>query len=61
MIYTFLGLPMIGRYRGYKSGHALHNKLLNKLFMEPDVLELVDLAHPQNIPPETSEKILAAE
>ena len=56
-----LGLPMIGRYRGYKSGHALHNKLLHKLFMEPDVLELVDLAHPQNIPPETSEKILAAE
>ena len=56
-----LGLPMIGRYRGYKSGHALHDKLLKKLFTEPDAFELVDLAHPQNIPPETSEKILAAE
>ena len=56
-----LGLPMIGRYRGYKSGHALHDKLLKKLFTEPDAFELVDLAPPQNIPPETSEKILAAE
>ena len=26
-----MGMPLIGRYRGYKSGHALHNDLLNAL------------------------------
>lgn len=35
------GLPIIGRYRGFKSGHALHNKLLHALFMEADSFELV--------------------
>lgn len=48
-----LGLHLVGRYRGYKSGHALHNKLLNALFMEPDAFELIDLA--------SNEKVLAAE
>ncbi len=35
------GLPIIGCYRGFKAGHALHNKLLNALFMEPEHFELV--------------------
>lgn len=35
------GLPIIGRYRGFKAGHAMHNKLLHALFMEPDSFELV--------------------
>lgn len=35
------GLPIIGRYRGFKAGHALHNKLLHALFMEADCFELV--------------------
>ncbi len=48
-----LGLHVIGRYRGYKSGHALHNKLLNALFMQPEAFELVSLAD--------GKKILAAE
>ncbi len=48
-----LGLHLIGRYRGYKSGHALHNKLLHALFTQPDVFEIVNLAQ--------DEKILAAE
>ena len=37
------GLPIIGRYRGYKSGHALHKALLTKLFDDPDSFELVGL------------------
>ncbi len=48
-----LGLHVVGRYRGYKSGHALHNKLLNALFMEPEAFEIVSLAD--------GEQILAAE
>lgn len=35
------GLPIIGCYRGFKAGHALHNKLLNALFMEPEHFDLV--------------------
>ena len=48
-----LGLPMIGRYRGHKSGHALHNKLLHALFLEADAFELVNLSD--------TDKVLAAE
>jgi len=48
-----MGLHLIGRYRGYKSGHALHNDLLNALFQEDDAFELVNLAD--------GETILAAE
>ena len=44
-----LGLPMIGHYRGYKSGHALHNKLLHALFLEADAFELVSLSDTDNI------------
>ncbi len=47
------GLHLIGRYRGYKSGHALHNELLNALFNEPEAFELVSLAD--------GEAVLAAE
>ena len=39
-----MGMPLIGRYRGYKSGHALHNDLLNALFADEDCFELIDLA-----------------
>jgi UDP-3-O-[3-hydroxymyristoyl] N-acetylglucosamine deacetylase len=48
-----MGMPLIGRYRGYKSGHALHNSLLNALFADEDCFELVDLA--------SDEAVLAAE
>jgi UDP-3-O-[3-hydroxymyristoyl] N-acetylglucosamine deacetylase len=48
-----MGMPLIGRYRGYKSGHALHNSLLNALFAGEDCFELVDLA--------SDEAVLAAE
>ena len=30
------GAPIIGRYQGYRAGHALTNKLLHKLFADPD-------------------------
>lgn len=38
------GTAIIGRYRGYKSGHALHNELLKELFANEDCFELVELA-----------------
>ena len=47
------GLHLMGRYRGYKSGHALHHKLLSALFDQKDAFELVSLAD--------GETILAAE
>jgi UDP-3-O-[3-hydroxymyristoyl] N-acetylglucosamine deacetylase len=39
-----LGLNLVGRYRGYKSGHALHHKLLAALYANPDAFEIVSLA-----------------
>ena len=48
-----MGMPLIGRYRGYKSGHALHNQLLNALFVDENCFELVDLA--------SDDAVLAAE
>jgi UDP-3-O-[3-hydroxymyristoyl] N-acetylglucosamine deacetylase len=48
-----LGLHVVGRYRGYKSGHSLHNKLLNALFMQDDAFEIINLVD--------GEQILAAE
>ena len=50
---AYVFLPLIGRYRGHKSGHALHNKLLHALFLEADAFELVNLSG--------ADKILAAE
>ncbi len=43
------GMPIIGRYRGYKSGHALHNELLKELFANEDCFELIDLADADDI------------
>lgn len=39
-LYT-LGSSLIGAFNGYKSGHALNNKLLLKLRQEPDAWEYV--------------------
>ncbi|WP_456412342.1 UDP-3-O-acyl-N-acetylglucosamine deacetylase [Thiolapillus sp.] len=36
-----LGHSLIGSFRGYKSGHALNNKLLNKLIATPEAWEEV--------------------
>lgn len=37
------GMQILGRYRGYKSGHALHNVLLKALFQEADAFDVVTL------------------
>ncbi len=34
------GAPILGRYRGYKSGHALTNQLLRKVFSDPEAATL---------------------
>lgn len=36
-----LGHPLIGFFEGYKSGHAINNKLLRKLLNTPDAWEYV--------------------
>lgn len=36
------GAPLIGRFEGVKSGHALNNALLRALFAEPSNYEFVD-------------------
>ncbi len=37
---ALMGMPFIGRYKGYKSGHALHHKLLTALFADPSAYEI---------------------
>jgi UDP-3-O-[3-hydroxymyristoyl] N-acetylglucosamine deacetylase len=37
------GLPIIGRYDGFKAGHAMNNKLLHALFKDADAWEVVEL------------------
>lgn len=36
------GAPILGRYTGLRSGHAMTNRLLRALFADPDNYELVD-------------------
>mgnify|MGYP002010773006 FL=1 len=36
-----LGKSLVGEFRGYKSGHALNNKLLRALLANQDAWELV--------------------
>ena len=43
------GAPLIGRYEGVRSGHAMNNKLLHALFAAPDAWTYVD-ALPQSLP-----------
>ena len=42
------GAPVLGRYRGFKSGHNLTNQLLRKLFATPGAARL-RLAHPHEL------------
>jgi UDP-3-O-[3-hydroxymyristoyl] N-acetylglucosamine deacetylase len=37
------GAPILGRYEGFKGGHALNNQILRALFAAPDSYSLVDL------------------
>jgi len=36
------GLPIIGHYHGWKSGHALNNELLRTLFSRPDAWRIIN-------------------
>ncbi len=40
------GAQVIGHYHGVKAGHAMNNKILRALFVQPDAYEFVDLEHP---------------
>jgi UDP-3-O-[3-hydroxymyristoyl] N-acetylglucosamine deacetylase len=45
-----LGHPMIGEFSGYKSGHALNNRLLDKFMNSPDAWEIVTFEDSAKIP-----------
>jgi UDP-3-O-[3-hydroxymyristoyl] N-acetylglucosamine deacetylase len=40
--------PILGRFRGHKSGHGLNNQLLRELMKDPDAFEIVTLDAPEN-------------
>ena len=44
------GRPIIGHYLGHRSGHALNNKLLRKLFSDPSHYEVVTFDRPDDCP-----------
>jgi UDP-3-O-[3-hydroxymyristoyl] N-acetylglucosamine deacetylase len=44
------GMPIIGRYDGFKAGHAMNNRLLNALFADAEAWEIVELG-PEEIHP----------
>ena len=44
------GHPILGAYSAYKSGHALNNKLLRKLFAEPGAYEVVTFDDASRLP-----------
>ena len=46
-----LGHPLIGAFSGYKSGHALNNRLLRKLLEERTAWEHVSFERPEDAPP----------
>ena len=45
-----LGYSLIGAYQGYKSGHALNNKLLHELLAQEDASEIVTFADSVDLP-----------
>jgi UDP-3-O-[3-hydroxymyristoyl] N-acetylglucosamine deacetylase len=44
------GHPMLARYTAFRSGHALNNMLLRKLFAEPGAVEVVSFADAAQAP-----------
>jgi len=44
------GHPIIGAFEGYKSGHAINNKLLRKLFNHPDTWEFITFENEEQVP-----------
>ncbi len=45
-----IGHQVIGGFEGYKSGHAVNNKLLRKLLSHPDSWEYVTYDDPEEVP-----------
>ncbi|MCC2625055.1 MAG: UDP-3-O-[3-hydroxymyristoyl] N-acetylglucosamine deacetylase [Burkholderiales bacterium] len=45
------GHPIIGAFEGFKSGHAINNKLLRKLFNNPESWEFVTFENEDQVPP----------
>jgi len=45
-----LGSSVIGAFKGYKSGHALNNKLLRKLLVEKEAWEYVTFEDLSQVP-----------
>ncbi len=44
------GLPVLGRYRAYRSGHGLNHRLLQALFAQPQAYRVVTFDHEQHAP-----------
>lgn len=44
------GMPIIGRFEGVRSGHALNNRLLRELFADPSAWRVVTLAEDRAAP-----------
>ena len=55
-----LGKSLVGEFRGYKSGHALNNKLLRKLRAEEDAWEVVTFDDEAAAPISYMKPVLAA-
>ena len=45
-----LGYPLIGAFSGFKSGHAMNNKLLRALLADQDAWEWVTFERPEQAP-----------
>lgn len=45
-----MGYSMIGEYQGYKSGHAINNKLIRKLLADKDAWEMVTFDNEADAP-----------
>lgn len=54
------GLPVIGRFRGYRSGHALNNQVLRALFADDKAYELVELGSDLVLEPPMSHRLRLA-
>ena len=45
-----LGHPLITAFEGFKSGHAMNNRLLRTLLSDPEAWEYVSFDHPDDVP-----------
>lgn len=45
-----IGYSIIGAFEGYKSGHAINNKLLRKLLNTPEAWEYVTFSNEEQVP-----------